>query len=148
MATPERLIREPVVAEPAAVGSPPVVQEAREPRAGDELSLRLVLRVDEPCWLEIRADGTVAVEGLMLQGFQKEIRAQEEIRLWLGNAGGVTYWLNDKQGKPLGRVGQVKKDVRVTPDNVGEFVVPGTEMRPQSGSIGRRRPIEANGLSG
>jgi hypothetical protein len=101
-----------------------VIREEIEQEPEIELPLRLVLEVDEPCWLEVRADGIVSVRGLMLRGFHKEIQAREEIRLWLGNSGGVSIWINETPGLPLGRPGQVRKDIRITPKNYGEFVVP------------------------
>jgi cytoskeletal protein RodZ len=104
----------------AAVG--PVVREVieDEPEAGT--SLRLLFRVDDSCWLEIHADETLVARGLMHQGFEKEVQAVEEIRLWLGNAGGISVWINDRPAKPLGRPGQVRKDVRITPENFAEFL--------------------------
>jgi hypothetical protein len=58
----------------------------------------------------------------MHQGFEKEVQAVEEIRLWLGNAGGISIWINDRPAKPLGRPGQVRKDVRITHENLAEFL--------------------------
>jgi cytoskeleton protein RodZ len=103
----------------------PVIQEEveREPESEHELPLRLRIQVNEPCWLEIRSDGELAASGLMLRGFQREIRAREEIRLWLGNAGGIAIWLNGQPGLPLGRTGEVRKDIRITPANLQEFIL-------------------------
>ena len=70
----------------------------------------------------MRADGEIAAQGLMLRGFEKEIQAEAELRLWLGNAGGVSIWLNELPGISLGRPGQVRKDVLITPENLQEFV--------------------------
>ena len=85
--------------------------------------MHLLLKVDEPCWLEVQADGALAAQGLMLRGYQKEIRAEDEVRLWLGNAGGISFWINGSPGIPLGGLGEVRKDVRITPDNITDFVV-------------------------
>ncbi len=84
--------------------------------------LRLVLSVEESCWLEIAADGEVVVSGLKDQGFQQEVTALRELRLWLGNAGGVKLILNDHPAIPLGRLGQVRKDLTITLDNYRDFV--------------------------
>ncbi len=83
----------------------------------------MLLKVDEPCWLEVQADGALVAQGLMLRGYQKEIRAQDDVRLWLGNAGGISFWINGNPGMPLGRLGEVRKDIRITPDNLTDFVV-------------------------
>ncbi len=121
----------------------PVIREelAKEPSAG--LPLRLLLKVDEQCWLEAHADGTLVAQGLMLRGYQTEIQAQEEVRLWLGNAGGVSIWVNGNPGRPLGRLGQVRKEIRITPDNMTEFMVSensSDEMSPDPAEEVREEP--------
>jgi cytoskeletal protein RodZ len=85
--------------------------------------LRLVISLDESCWLEVAADGEVVASGLKEAGYQKEVVARQEVRLWLGNAGGVKLVLNDQPVKPLGRPGQVRKDLTITRENLGEFVL-------------------------
>ncbi len=102
----------------------PVIREELAKELSDEAPLRLLLKVDEQCWLEVQADGALVAQGLMLRGYQTQIQAQEEVRLWLGNAGGISIWLNGNPGLPLGRLGQVRKDVRITPENLTEFIVP------------------------
>ena len=99
--------------------------EAVEPtrvRRGAEGALHLVVSVGEPCWLEIEADGQVVTTGLKEEGYRREFAADEEIRLWLGNAGGVSLWVNGRPLKPLGRPGQVRKDLLITPENFMELV--------------------------
>ena len=113
--------------EPGAMGdaeeaaAPPPAQPM-EPIPASAGPLRLAVLVDEPCWLEIEADGEVVVTGLKEAGFRSRIAAGRELRLWLGNAGGVRLVLNDRPVKPLGRPGQVRKDLIITADNVGEFL--------------------------
>lgn len=87
-----------------------------------EGTLRLVVSVEESCWLEIAADGKVVVSGLKDKGFRQEVTALRELRLWLGNAGGVKLLLNDRPAIPLGRSGQVRKDLTITHDNYRDFV--------------------------
>jgi hypothetical protein len=79
------------------------------------------LTVNEPCWLEVSTDGERVTEGIMLRGFEKEFQA-EEICLSLGNAGGVSYRIDDRVGRPLGQSGQVIKGICVTRDNATDFV--------------------------
>ncbi len=104
----------------AALGRPPSPFASESPP--DDGKLRLVLSVEESCWLEIAADGEVVVSGLKDQGFQQEVTALRELRLWLGNAGGVKLLLNDRPAIPLGRSGQVRKDLTITLDNYRDFV--------------------------
>jgi hypothetical protein len=105
------------------VGGPVVRTEIEEASAAG-LALRLRIKVNEPCWLEVFADDELAAEGLMLRGFDKEIGASDEIRFSLGNAGGVSIWLNDGAGVSLGRPGQVRKDIVITAENIDEFLAP------------------------
>ena len=86
-------------------------------------ALRLVVAVGESCWLEIEADGEVVSTGLKEEGFRQELTADTELVLWLGNAGGVSLWVNDKPLRSLGRAGQVRKDLSITPDNFMDFVI-------------------------
>ncbi len=106
--------------------TPVAAIDAPSPFAADsqpvEGALRLVVSVEESCWLEIAADGNVVISGLKDQGFRQEVMALRELRLWLGNAGGVKLFLNDRPAMPLGRAGQVRKDVTITLDNYQDFV--------------------------
>jgi hypothetical protein len=112
----------PVIRSEPAPTTGPVVRDEIDEGPAEALPLRLLIKVDEPCWLEVLADGEIAAQGLMLRGFEKEIQAEEELRLWLGNAGGVSIWLNERPGVSLGRHGQVRKDVLITAENLKEFV--------------------------
>lgn len=114
---PQHVQQEPAVAAIELPSSPFPVESA--PVEG---TLRLVLSVEELCWLEIAADGEVVVSGLKDQGFRQEVKALRELRLWLGNAGGVKLLLNDRPLMPLGRSGQVRKDLTITLDNYRDFV--------------------------
>ncbi len=110
----------PVLSPPvhASLIPPPVPRQMR----GKAGALRLVLDVRESCWLEIMADGEVVLTGLKEQGYRREFVANEELRLWLGNAGGVSLWINDRPLRTLGRPGQVRKDLSITPGNYTEYV--------------------------
>jgi transcriptional regulator with XRE-family HTH domain len=116
----------PPVERPAPFREPAALDLAPSPFAPensrDDGRLRLVLSVEESCWLEIVADGEVVISGLKDQGFHQEVTALRELRLWLGNAGGVKLLLNDRPAIPLGRSGQVRKDLTITLDNYRDFV--------------------------
>lgn len=113
----------PAIREPAAAAAIEL-QSSPFPVEGPRLdrNLRLVLSVEESCWLEITADGEVVVTGLKDQGFRQEVTASRELRLWLGNAGGVKLLLNDQPAISLGRSGQVRKDLTITLENYRDFV--------------------------
>jgi hypothetical protein len=101
----------------------PFAERVGTPSASQvDAALRLAVSVEELCWLEIEADGEVVVSGLMDQGYQREITAERELRLWLGNAAGVKLVLNGSPARPLGRPGQVRRDLTITPANYRQFV--------------------------
>ncbi len=103
------------------VPSLPFVEDELEAETSGPATVRLSLKVNEPCWLEVTTDGERVTEGIMLRGFEEEFWA-EEICLSLGNAGGVSYRIDGHVGTPLGQPGQVLKDICVTPGNVSDFV--------------------------
>ena len=104
----------------------PFVKNELEPERGaeDDLpttrKLRLTLKIDEPCWLEVHTDGESVDEGIKLAGFRKEFEAAE-VCLSVGNAGGVSYWIDGQVGKPLGQAGQVRKNICITSENAADF---------------------------
>ena len=106
----------------SAVSTPFPAQTFQSERREGDAFLKLDLFIEETCWLQIRVDGDVITEGLKLQGFAQTIVAHEEIRLWLGNAGGLSYRINDQPGKSLGNRGQVKKDIQISRENFLDFV--------------------------
>lgn len=115
----------PSTSPPLASSMVPVLTPSRESAPMPEVpegALRLVVAVAESCWLEIEADGTVVTTGLKEEGFRQEFTAVDEVRLWLGNAGGVSFWVNDRPLRSLGRAGQVRKDLSITRDNFMDYV--------------------------
>ena len=102
------------------VPPPPFVAEELEGEDPGPTMVQLTLRVNEPCWLEVSADGEQVAEGIMLRGFERVFRAAE-VCFSLGNAGGVSYWIDDRPGRPLGQPGQVLKDICVSSSNISEF---------------------------
>jgi transcriptional regulator with XRE-family HTH domain len=84
--------------------------------------LNLELNFNEDCWVQVYADGNLIVDGLKLEGFKIQVRAESELILNLGNAGGISYSLNGQPGKPLGKRGAVVKNIRITRDNLDQFL--------------------------
>ncbi|GAG93493.1 unnamed protein product [marine sediment metagenome] len=50
------------------------------------------------------------------------VNANEELLLHLGNAGGISYTLQNMQGKQLGPSGAVIKNIRITLENYERFL--------------------------
>lgn len=73
-------------------------------------------------WINVLADGVLKVEGVFPPGATARARAEAKLLIHTGNAGGFTFLLNGRPAKPLGRSGQVLTDVKITPDNMAEFL--------------------------
>jgi cytoskeletal protein RodZ len=122
------------VAPPADVSPPPAatirpepvppaatsVEAAVAPEA--EKGLRLDMIFVQKTWIQVYADGRLAMDGLRSAGDSAEVRADTELLVHLGNAGGLTYALNGKPGKPFGRPGAVVKNIRITAGNLRSFL--------------------------
>ena len=60
------------------------------------------MTADEPTWISLRADGKEVFAGLLDAKQVQTAAANRNVRLRLGNAGGVSVRLN---GQPIGTVG-------------------------------------------
>lgn len=95
--------------EPVAKVSGPVASSADKP----EGRISLVLEFDADSWTKIEADGRTVFVALARRGERKSFSAREEFRLTLGNAGAVRVTVDGRALEPLGRAGQVVKDLRL-----------------------------------
>jgi cytoskeleton protein RodZ len=112
----------PVVAAPAVLPtdrvypSPSVAPTA----LGDSLVLTMTAQQD--CWVEVRADGETVVNRILAQGESQTLEARGEIVLSVGNAGGLSIRVNDRPALPLGRSGEVRKNIVITRQNLPSLV--------------------------
>jgi hypothetical protein len=114
---------EPVVAAPAVLPSDrvyPSPSVAPATLASDSLVLTLTAQQD--CWVEARADGETVVNRVLAQGESQTLEARGEIVLSVGNAGGISIRVNDRPGLPLGRSGEVRKNIVITPESLPSLV--------------------------
>ena len=119
---PRLSARERVPERRASADEVPVIADLPLAETDIASGLRVVLSVDDSCWLEIQADGEIVISGLKDGGFRQEVTVSKEVKLWIGNAGGVSVWLNGRPARALGRSGQVRKDLAITPENYTEFL--------------------------
>ncbi|HEY3172588.1 MAG TPA: helix-turn-helix domain-containing protein [Thermoanaerobaculia bacterium] len=82
----------------------------------ERTGVALVLESDAPSWIEISADGEKVFGGMMSAGESRTFEARKTFRLTLGNAGGVRVSVDGRPLAPLGRPGQVVRNV-VLPDS-------------------------------
>jgi cytoskeletal protein RodZ len=130
-ATPSREAAAPAAAPAARVERPAEAVPATNKPAAAVLPEKLVLtlQAQQTCWIEVRVDGQPVVNRVLEQGQSETVEAQGEIVLAVGNAGGVTFTLNDLPGRPLGKSGEVKKNIVITKQNLPSFVEESPQLR-------------------
>jgi len=114
----------PVAAAPAVLPtdrvypSPTALAAAATPRDG----LVLSLTAQQECWVEVRADGATVINRVLAEGETQTLEARGEIVLSVGNAGGLRVRVNDRPALPLGRSGEVRKNIVITRQNLPSLV--------------------------
>ena len=74
--------------------------------AGEGLQLEIASR--GTVWLSIDADGEKYWQGTMRANETRQVKAQESVRMTIGDAGAVELTLNGKPLPPAGKAGEVK----------------------------------------
>lgn len=85
-------------------------------------SLVLTMTAQADCWVEVRADGNTLVNRVLAQGESQTFEARGELVLSVGNAGGLSIRVNDRPALPLGRSGEVRKNIVITRQNLPDLV--------------------------
>jgi len=88
--------------------------------AGD--ALVLTMTAQQECWVEVRTDGTTVVNRVLAEGESQTLEARGEIVLSVGNAGALRIRLNDRPALPLGRSGEVRKNIVITHQSLPSLV--------------------------
>lgn len=94
-----------------------------EPLREQVKGLNAAISFLEETWIQVFADGSLVWEGIKKEGEKLEASGATELRLNVGNAGGLTFTINGKAAKPLGPRGTVRKDISITLDNQKEFLL-------------------------
>ena len=100
--------------------SPELAPAAGGADSGDGLVLTMTAQQD--CWVEVRADGATVINRVLAEGESQRLEARGEIVLSVGNAGGLSIRVNDRQALPLGRAGEVRKNIVITRQNLPSLV--------------------------
>lgn len=95
-----------------ATGSAPstgMADQSAEAAAAAEAGgiLRLEVEGTESSWISISSDDGPAIQKILEPGEIQSVSAAEQIRIVVGNAGGVRLRINGRRAKPLGRSGEV-----------------------------------------
>lgn len=80
--------------------------------------LVLTLSASQDCWVMVQVDGQPVLNRVLAAGETETLEAGGEIVLSVGNAGGLSFRVNDRQGLPLGRQGEVKRNIVITEENL------------------------------
>jgi len=97
---------------------------APAPAANDAGSSNLVLTLSarESCWVAAQVDGQTVLNRVLNGGETQTLEAQGEIVLSVGNAGGLSFRVNDRPGVSLGRAGEVKRNIVITRKSLPSLV--------------------------
>ncbi len=109
-ALPETTVT-PVVTTPG----PPAAAQQGAAAPGSAAGHVLIVRAQEATWLSVRADQKDAREVLLQPEQVARFEAQTGFRVIVGNAGGVTLSLDGTPLPPLGRSGEVVRDLVLPP---------------------------------
>ena len=92
-------------------------------RSGIELAgpLEVELRPAGLCWIVATADGTQVLSRLLRDGERQTISVNDELTLRIGDPGALSYSINGRSGRPLGRAGEAV-NVRITRENFRDFI--------------------------
>ena len=117
--TPRPVVAAPAVLPTDRVYPSPSVAPASE---GAVDTLVLTMRAQQDCWVEVRADGETVMNRVLAEGESQTLEARGEIVLSVGNAGGLSIRVNDRPTLPLGRSGEVRKNIVITRQNLPSLV--------------------------
>jgi cytoskeleton protein RodZ len=116
-----------VVAHPEDRVYPPPASPGEAPKALPALSavtdgLTLTLSAHQSCWVAAEVDGQTVLNRTLSPGETETIEAHGQIVLSVGNAGGLSFRVNDKTGMPLGRDGEVRRNIVITHKSLPSLV--------------------------
>jgi cytoskeleton protein RodZ len=119
--TPSSAPRSETGAAPAAQAepTPPGPAPAAE-KVWKGLTVEITFQAET--WIQVRTDGELKIDGLFPPGSTARAQADERLLIHTGNAGGFTFRLNGQPAKPLGRSGQVLTDIKITLENIKDFL--------------------------
>lgn len=84
--------------------------------------LVLTLNARESCWVAAQVDGQTVINRVLSQGESETLEARGEIVLSVGNAGGLVFSVNERPGVPLGKNGEVRRNIVINKQNLTSLV--------------------------
>lgn len=80
--------------------------------------IRLGIRAKEDCFIQLKTDGRVVFQSILKKGRFESWQAKDKIEFSLGNAGVVELEINGKLIPPMGRKGQMLKNILITKEGL------------------------------
>jgi cytoskeletal protein RodZ len=84
--------------------------------------LVLTLNARQSCWVAAQVDGQTVINRVLSQGESETLEARGEIVLSVGNAGGLDFSVNERPGIPLGKSGEVRRNIVINKQNLTSLV--------------------------
>jgi cytoskeletal protein RodZ len=109
---PQKIQEKPIILPPATEEEPENKQE--------DLTIEITVQLET--WIEVFADEEMLDSGIKYPGDRLQFMARKEFLIHIGNAGGITFTLNGREGIKFGEPGAVKRDIRITLDNYQDFI--------------------------
>ncbi len=72
-------------------------------------TVQIGVTLKEKSWIRVVADGKTQFEGELPEGTQRTWKAQDQLTVRAGNAGGVLVSVNKEEAKPMGDIGKAKE---------------------------------------
>jgi cytoskeletal protein RodZ len=110
---------------PAATPQPTAIAASEAPSVSvqpKDDGLVLTLSANQDCWVSVTVDGESVLDRVLTPGETQTLEAHGEIVLSVGNAGGLSFRVNDRPGVPLGKSGEVKKNIVITRQNLPTLI--------------------------
>jgi len=111
-------VKKPRIAKPQArkLVKPTVESRSSERLTGKEgeFEIRIGIHAIDDCWIQAKVDNRIIFQNVLKKGRFESWTAKDKIELSLGSAGAVQLEVNGKLIPPLGRKGQVLKNIVIT----------------------------------
>ncbi|MEL6163724.1 MAG: RodZ domain-containing protein [Cyanobacteria bacterium J06628_3] len=75
----------------------------------DKKEVQIGVTLKESSWIQVIADGKTTFEGTLEEGSKRTWKAQKELTVKAGNAGGVLVSVNQQEAKKMGQPGKVEQ---------------------------------------
>jgi cytoskeletal protein RodZ len=103
----------------APVPAPAVATATVAREAADQVAVGLHATRD--CWVRVTVDGNVQLEQVLRAADAREVRPGREVYVQVADAGSISWTINGKPAKDLGKAGEVGT-ARVTPTTVARYL--------------------------